>query len=1138
MLTNEMACVRTNESSVNICSINICGLSSRSNHMIDKYNCTQKFDIITMQETGTDITDRLNISNMKVIADTNQSKNRGAAVYVKSDYSCTKLPEISKLSKHIDSAWCLTIINNKRYIIGSIYVKLNTHCAIQETIKMLKAAQTMTYKLKAYGVILAGDFNARHPMWGDEISNEYGKQLVESLDNTAFSIVTSNSPTFLCENGSSHIDLMIISKNLASKVNKSVTDEDIELFSGAPLRGHVPLITEIVSRSNATKTPVTEKLDVNSIDWASWTEDLEEQLLRDQREIHRYEDPARLWKYIEESIQNITNKHGVFKKTTRHSKPYWSDRLTVLCNKMRSARKNYNKRNTDNNKQNMIKAKEEFDKERKAECEKFLLDKTKTLNSTEASKFWKEFNKIFKTKTEEGVDPLDDGNGGLMTENKEKEVKLFGTFFQCRHMTNADFDEYFHDSVNDLYEGIMSENIYNIVYDDEQQELNSPISDAEIKKAIKNTDANKISLDNHQMHPKMLHHLGDRAIRLIKRLFNISMNKSKWVWNQAEVIFLKKDGKDTYSVPGSYRPISITSYIGKLLEKIIAARIVRYLFKKGYYDPDQEGFTAGKNTNRYLNRLNLEIKTDLLDMKTVIGLFVDMEKAFDSVWKKGLIVKLGKLKIKGKVLKLINNFLTSRMVKLNVNGYKGEERDCEEYGLPQGSALSPVLFKIYVMDILDELKENSDISLFKFADDGTIKISSESTEKCVQELNKVISSLEQWTRKWRMIINCNKNKTEYLCFGTAENNADIPNSIQLADKTIKRVDKTKVLGLTIDEKLSYIPHSKEVHRTLINRWVRICQYSNIHWGFNQRVLSQLINTLFIPSLQYAGHIWIHSRNLADINQIWNKLIKSAVGSTFNIKTSIGEVILGIPPITIQTGINRIKHFLKLNIKKMPEDNMRKYVSACADMKISQPVELKNAMKEVFKFLKWKLSVKPGDFSEEDERVVNRTEENHYFELSSKSCSYTKSLIKKYTEKIWYDKLTNQGLSEGDAHIPRPSCTKLPVPQNTPRQDEVLLMSMFYPQNLLDSFTYRHTYGTESPLCPRCNREEQTPFHVIYECNNHTDEIQKIITDIVDHNEVQQGDSTTLLNCSRSEKFLKTCLKVLSEGEFRHHIEIN
>lgn len=70
------------------------------------------------------------------------------------------------------------------------------------------------------------------------------------------------------------------------------------------------------------------------------------------------------------------------------------------------------------------------------------------------------------------------------------------------------------------------------------------------------------------------------------------------------------------------------------------------------------------------------------------------------------------------------------------------------------------------------------------------------------------------------------------------------------------------------------------------------------------MLTQIINSLFIPSLQYAGHIWINKRNMEDINQIWYKLIKSAVGATFNIKLTTGEIILGVPPISIQTSIDR------------------------------------------------------------------------------------------------------------------------------------------------------------------------------------------------------------------------------------------
>ena len=115
---------------------------------------------------------------------------------------------------------------------------------------------------------------------------------------------------------------------------------------------------------------------------------------------------------------------------------------------------------------------------------------------------------------------------------------------------------------------------------------------------------------------------------------------------------------------------------------------------------------------------------------------------------------------------------------------------------------------------------------------------------------------------------------------------EIPNSVNIGDKTIYRVDKTKVLGVIIDEKLNYIPQSKEVYKKLCGKWASICQYTNIHWGFNQRVITQLINTIFTSSLQYAGHIWMNQHNMSDIHQIWYKLIKSSVGSIFNIKASV------------------------------------------------------------------------------------------------------------------------------------------------------------------------------------------------------------------------------------------------------------
>ena len=112
------------------------------------------------------------------------------------------------------------------------------------------------------------------------------------------------------------------------------------------------------------------------------------------------------WAFMEGLIDHATKAHAKLKRSSQHSKPYWTQQLTKLLNKMRAARKRYNKRNTDPNKEDWLNAKAEFDLERKTACETFILKKTQMLNTAEAVEFWKKFNKLFKTRSEKGVDPL------------------------------------------------------------------------------------------------------------------------------------------------------------------------------------------------------------------------------------------------------------------------------------------------------------------------------------------------------------------------------------------------------------------------------------------------------------------------------------------------------------------------------------------------------------------------------------------------------------------------------------------------------------------------------------------------------------------------------------------------------------
>ena len=1117
-------------------------MSARSQFCLNKFIDTEGIDVICMQETGSTDPEKLELNNMTFIADVNKAANKGAALYVKNQHSLTKLEEISKVSNQIDSCWGLIIIENQKFIVGSIYVKDNYKNAFKEIMNMLSAAEKRKTELKACGIILSGDFNARHLSWGDSCNDDYGNQLAQLLDHTRYSICIPKSPTFRCINalnGGSYIDFSVMSNSIVDSVSSCLTEDGVELFSGAPKRGHVPVITELIAKSSSRMPSYCEKLDISSITWESWTQSIESDLDQETEAIETESNPFSLWNILNGIITKATNIYGKTKKCSPYSKPYWTKSLTQLSENLRAARKAWTKRNTEYNLKKLDEAREQFEEERKIVCQNFILDKVKIMNSSQAQQFWREFNKIFKKKSIQRIDPLEDGKKGIITENHAKEKCLFSVFFEASHLNNENFDDDFYHSVNTLHDNIMERDTgveEEQVNNEEVKNLNRYITLQEISKAIKYTGK---SVDTCNFHPRMFRNLGQKAMKVLQKLFNLCLTTCNWVWDAAEVIFLRKSGKDSYAKPGSYRPICITPYIGKLLEAIITLRIEQLLTNTQQVDPDQEGFSKSKNTIRYLNRLDLGIKVDKENNRTVLCVFIDFEKAFDSVWKRGMIVKLKQLGIDGNVLKLVDNFLFSRKVSLNVNGEVGNPRQSSEYGLPQGSVLSPTLFKIYVSDFVQELSNHEDITLYKFADDGTIKISSKNSQKCLATLEEVILCLENWAKKWRMKYNCDRNKTEIIAFNTSEQNKNlIPKEFTLGGKTIYRVSKTKVLGLTIDEDLTYIPHSQEVLKGLHGVWATLCKYSSRHWGFTEKVMLQLVKTLWLSKMKYASHIWMTEENTKEIRQLWYHIIKSIVGAVLNIDQSLAEVIIGVPPILIQSNIDGIKHFLKLNISSIPHDRYREFLQTT----ISDPNKLSSVLnlkfKNVFKFLQWKQQKYNSHLTDEDIQIIENKRYDGFFQLSPKCCSYTQKMMNDYIENIlWKTTLRTQFQIQGYAKYPMPNCGQLPIPINTPRESEVLLMSLFYKNNLMNDSLWK-LGKVPSPLCSLCQLEEETANHIIFTCNAVKKELHnEALTNYrkannLSDDEFVEADNIDFLNTSRHPPFLQTCLKIIHSVKLR------
>ena len=722
------------------------------------------------------------------------------------------------------------------------------------------------------------------------------------------------------------------------------------------------------------------------MNWEDWTRDIEIALSTGGYETLAFDDKIEeLWDHIVRAIKCSTAENCSTKNVTKHSKPYWNSDLSVKSNTLRQATKKYITRNTDDALDKLKNAKEDFDEARKNACQQFILNETRNLNAAQSITFWKNFNRLFKPPTDEQVEALVTSSGEVLTENDQIEQELFDTFFKARHIEEniSKFDEPFYEETNKLYSDIKDNNFYPGNMDNFQHSsmLYSPITPKEVLSTIKENKSTAASFDNLEIHPSMLKHLGPIAIHALSTLFSLCLRNSKWIWNSSNIIFLKKDGKSRYDKAGSYRPISISSYIGKLMERILAKRLETYLSSIGLIDSNQEGFSKGRNTVRYLHRLTAGIKGDIRRKLTVLCLFIDFEKAFDSVWKKGLIVKLWKHGVHGCYLGTIDSFLSGRTVSLLLNGFIGPVRACLDYGLPQGSVLSPILFKFFVFDMEDSCtQEHQQIKAFKFADDGTIKVTGKDLSECLFYLEIALQSIGFWTSRWRMVVNCSINKTEVICFNCQDITA-VPNTFQLCGNTIQLTDTSKVLGITLDRKLNFKQHSENMFNNLVYRWICISKYANRNWGLNQRVLVRLVKTVIFSSLFYGSLVWQTNANLMQLNKLWYKVAKSAIGAVFNVQHTIAEVILGVPPLSVMGRVLAVKHYLKA--LSTTDDIHKSFLFE--EVKSGNPAIL-SQMKDVVRFIKWKHDLYPRSILPADIALISRClSSDELFELSKRTC---------------------------------------------------------------------------------------------------------------------------------------------------------
>ena len=258
----------------------------------------------------------------------------------------------------------------------------------------------------------------------------------------------------------------------------------------------------------------------------------------------------------------------------------------------------------------------------------------------------------------------------------------------------------------------------------------------------------------------MIKNLGRKAREMMLTLYNKCWEGDQLPqeWRTSIIKPLLKSGKN----PGetkSYRPIALTSCMGKILKKIITARIVHLLEGGRLIIDDQAGYRKGRSTVDQILRLTQDA-TDGIQSKdnlTTVVTFFDMENAFDKTWRRGLLLKMIRMGMPGAYVNYVRNFLANRKIQVEIGGTRSRQEFLSQ-GIPQGSAISPILFLIYINDIGERKEENTRMNIF--ADDTAMWIRGRSVEEIQQKMQRKVNNIEKWAKEWKMKINIGKRKTE------------------------------------------------------------------------------------------------------------------------------------------------------------------------------------------------------------------------------------------------------------------------------------------------------------------------------------------------------------------------------------------
>ena len=326
----------------------------------------------------------------------------------------------------------------------------------------------------------------------------------------------------------------------------------------------------------------------------------------------------------------------------------------------------------------------------------------------------------------------------------------------------------------------------------------------------------------------------------------------------------------------NYRPVSLLCVLSKVFEKIMYSRLMSFLeFHKILYHK-QFGFRKKHSTYMAIMILLDKLINSIENGETVVGVYLDFSKAFDTVVHNILLTKLYHYGIRGNALQWFKSYMSERKQFVSYNGTSSSMKTvcC---GVPQGSILGPILFLLYINDLSNVCKNTEP---FLFADDSNLFISDSDPYKLQSQLNNELENISLWLKVNKLSLNI--KKTHYMVF-TRKRKITTDISLNIDGNLITEVSSTKFLGVYLDNKLTWKKHIDYITAKVSRGFGLISKAQKL---LNADALLTLYYSFLYPYLCYCNHVWgsTYVSNLQKLIVLQKKIIRMISGSRFRDHT--------------------------------------------------------------------------------------------------------------------------------------------------------------------------------------------------------------------------------------------------------------